>query len=118
MPPLAEFPRAIAIPTEEIRSALESVAVPGYTGTLQLEIGLREEVAQCVTIRVIRRQSKRLEEIAHPAVTHQSLPDPTRKKPVEKVLGDLRSKLLILSMVAAVEVQVLDGVLQKVIFQE
>ena len=100
----------------EIRSALESVAIPGYTGTLQLEIGIRPEAAACVMIGVIRRQSKRADD--GPAATRQMLPDPSRKKPVEGVISDLKSKLFIRTVVTAVEARYLDGVLQNFIIQE
>jgi hypothetical protein len=102
--------QGIPIPTEEIRSALESVAIPGYTGTLQLEIGLRAEAAACVMIGVIRRQSKRVDGAA---ATRQELPDPTRKKPVDKVIDDIRGKLMIRTVLTAVEAHYADGVLQK-----
>jgi hypothetical protein len=115
MSPLAESTRGIPIPTEEIRSALESVAYPGFTGTLQLDIGLRPEAAQCILIGVIRRQSKRADQTA---AVRQELPDPTRKKPVENVLADIRGKLFIRSAVTAVEAHYLDGVLQKFTIQE
>jgi hypothetical protein len=107
--------QGIPIPTEEIRSALESVAIPGYTGTLQLEIGLRAEAAACVMIGVIRRQSKRVDGPLHGATTatRQELPDPTRKKPVDKVIDDIRGKLMIRTVLTAVEAHYADGVLQK-----
>jgi hypothetical protein len=112
---LAEFPRGIPIPMEEIRSALESVAVPGYTGTLQLEIGLRPEAAACVMIGVIRRQSFKVDQSSE--VRHM-LPDPTRKKPVDKVLADIKEKMMIRTVVTIVEAHYLDGVLQRFTIQE
>lgn len=111
MSTLAEFPQGIPIPTEDIRSALESVAVPGYTGTIQLEIGLRAEAASCVMLGVIRRQTKRVDQ---DPTTRQTLPDPSRKKPVDKVIDDVKSKLFIRSVMTAFEVNVVDGVLQKI----
>jgi hypothetical protein len=116
MSTLAEFPQGIPIPTEEIRSALESVAIPGYTGTIQLEIGLRAEAASCVMIGVIRRQSKRVDH--EPVAERQMLPDPKRRKPVEKVMADLKGKLFVRTVMTAVEAHYLDGVLQKVTTSE
>lgn len=107
--------QGIAIPTEQIRSALESVAIPGYTGTLQLEIGLSEAAAQCVMIGVIRRQSLRPD---GPAATRQQLPDPQRKKPVERVMEDIKTRLFVRPVLTAVEAHYLDGVLQKFTVQE
>jgi hypothetical protein len=107
MSTLAEFPQGIPIPTEEIRAALDSVAYPGFTGTVQLEIGLRAEAAQCVMIGVVRRQSHRAE-----TVTRQELPDPSRKKPVDKVIDQIKSRLFIRTVVTAVEAHYLNGVLQ------
>jgi hypothetical protein len=114
MSSLAEF-RGIPIPTDDIRSALESVAIPGYTGVLQLDISLGPAAAQCVMIGVIRRQSISVD---RPAAVRQTLPDPARKKPVEKVLEDIKSKLMIRTVVTAVEAYYLDGVLQKFTIQE
>jgi hypothetical protein len=110
MSTLAEFPQGIPIPTEEIRSALESVAVPGFTGTLQMTFALRTEAASCVSFAVIRRQTKRVDQ---EPTTRQTLPDPTRKKPVDKVIADIKGKLFIRTLMAAFEVNVVDGVLQK-----
>jgi hypothetical protein len=107
--------QGIPIPPEEIRSALESAAIPGFTGTMQLEIGLRSEAAACVMIGVIRRQSKRADQ---PAATRQELPDPSRKKPVDRAMDDIRGKLFIRTVVTAVEAQYLDGVLQRFTIQE
>jgi hypothetical protein len=112
---LAEFPRGIPIPMEDIRSALESVAVPGFTGTLQLEIIVGAEAAKCVSVAVIRRQVKKVDQ---PATTHQVLPDPSRKKPVERVIEDIKGKLLLRSVLAALEIQVADGILQKITLVE
>jgi hypothetical protein len=117
MSSLAEVPRGIPIPVEEIRAALESVAVPGYTGVLQLEFSLTVEAAQCVRIGVTRRQSKRVGD-GEAAAMRQMLPDPERRKPVQKVLQDITGKLFIRSVMTALEVHVLDGVLQKITVQE
>ena len=114
---LVEVPRGIPIPVEEIRSALESVAVPGFTGVLQLEIGLTPAAASCVMIGVIRRQTSRVD--AQPQqVTRQVLPDLERKKPVQKVIQDVMGKLLIRPVMTALEVHVVDGVLQKITISE
>jgi hypothetical protein len=109
MPSLAAA--GIAFSSDEIRSALESAAIPGFTGTLQVEIGLRPEAAQFVTFAVIRRQSHREEKPATTS-TRQELPDPTRKKPVDSVIDKIRSKLLIRTVVTAVEAHYVNGVLQ------
>jgi hypothetical protein len=109
-------PQGIPIPTEEIRSALESVAVPGYTGVIQVEIGVSAAAAACVTFAVIRRQSLKVD--AAPTSTRQELPDPSRRKPVDKVISDIKSKLFIRSVLTAFEVHVADGVLQKITLVE
>jgi hypothetical protein len=59
---------------------------------------------------VIRRQTKRVDQ---EPTTRQTLPDPTRKKPVDKVIADIKGKLFIRTLMAAFEVNVVDGVLQK-----
>jgi hypothetical protein len=115
MSSLAERPQGIPIPTEEIRSALESVAIPGYTGTLLLDISLGAEAAQHVMIGVIRRQSFKVDQ---PAAVRQTLPDPARKKPVDKVLEDIKGRLMIRTVVTAVEAHYQDGVLQRFTLQE
>jgi hypothetical protein len=116
MQSLAERPsRGVPFPAEEIRAALDSVAIPGYTGVLQLEIGLAPEAAEHLMIGVIRRQSMKPDQ---PATTKQTLPDPSRKKPVDKVIADIKSKLRIRPVLTAVEAHYLDGVLQKFTIEE
>jgi hypothetical protein len=112
---LAAAPQGIPIPTEEIRTALESVAIPGFNGSVQMEIHFtadaEEILKQCIVVTVLRRQTKRVDEES--GVTRQQLPDPTRKKPVEKVLADLKKVLFVQTVLKALDVQVVDGVLQK-----
>jgi hypothetical protein len=110
MSTLAERQQGIPIPLDDIRSALESVAIPGYTGTLQLDISVGAEAAKCVMIGVIRRQTFKVDQ---PASVRQTLPDPARKKPVEKVLADIKARLMIRTVVTAVEAHYNDGVLQR-----
>lgn len=114
---LAASQQGIPIPTEEIRRALESVAIPGYTGVIQVELGVSAEAAACVTFAVIRRQTVKADQPLHSA-TRQELPDPSRKKPVDKVISDIKSKLFIRSVLTAFEVHVADGVLQKITLVE
>lgn len=111
MSSLAEVPQGIPIPPDEIRSALESVAIPGFTGTLQLEIALKPEAAACVMFAVIRRQSKQVPQLG---TTRQVLPDPERRKPVQSVIEDLKRRLYVRPVVTAIEVHVVDGVVQKI----
>jgi hypothetical protein len=110
--------QGIAFSADEIRSALASVAYPGFTGVVQLEIALSPEAAQFVTFAVIRRQSKKIDEQETAGAVRQMLPDPSRKKPVDKVMSDLKSKLFIRPVLTAVEAHYLDGVLQRVTLQE
>lgn len=110
--------QGIAFSDQEIRSALASVAYPGFTGVVQLDISLSPEAAACVMIGVIRRQSKKVDDAETAGAARHVLPDPTRKKPVDKVLSDLKSKLFIRPVLVAVEAHYLDGVLQRVTLQE
>jgi Na+-translocating ferredoxin:NAD+ oxidoreductase RnfG subunit len=113
--------QGIAFSDAEIRSALESVAIPGFTGSIQLEVLIAPEAAQYITIAVIRRQASPAAEgpqdLARGAV-RQVLPDPTRKKPVESVIEAIKSKLRIRTGLTALEVHVNDGVLGKKIIQD
>jgi hypothetical protein len=112
---LAEFPRGIPISAdkvEEIRAALQSAAYPGFTGTLQLEICPTPEAAQHVMIAVIRRQTQRADQ-ASATSSRQLLPDLERKKPVQNVIDAIKSKLVIRTVMLAVEGYFVDGVLQK-----
>jgi Na+-translocating ferredoxin:NAD+ oxidoreductase RnfG subunit len=113
--------QGIAFSEQEIRSALESVAIPGFTGSIQLEVLIAPEAAQYITIAVIRRQASPAAEgpqdLARGAV-RQVLPDPTRKKPVESVIEAIKSKLRIRTGLTALEVHVNDGVLGKKIIQD
>jgi hypothetical protein len=113
---LAEIPQGIPFSADEIRSALESVAIPGYTGSIQLQVLLAPEAAKYITIAVIRRQVSRAEHES-PA-TRQVLPDATRRKPVESVIEDIKTRLRIRTVLTALEVQVADGILQKKTIQE
>jgi hypothetical protein len=110
--------QGIAFSDQEIRSALASVAYPGFTGVVQLDISLTPEAAACVMVGVIRRQSKKVDDAEAAGAARHVLPDPTRKKPVDKVLSDLKSKLFIRPVLVAVEAHYLDGVLQRVMLQE
>lgn len=69
----------------------------------------------CVMIGVIRRQSKRVDQ--DPA-ERQTLPDPKRRMPVQKVVDDLKERMFVRTAVTAVEAQYVDGVLQKFTIQE
>ncbi|HEV3041892.1 MAG TPA: hypothetical protein VHA33_29275 [Candidatus Angelobacter sp.] len=102
----------IAIPPEEIHSALSSAAVPGYTGSLQIEFSVQPEAARHVMIAVIRRQSKSTQEVTReivPAVGAET----ARKKSVQRVLTDLQQKLRLRPVVLAIEAQYVDGELKK-----
>ena len=120
MPSLAAT-QGIAFSADEIRSALESVAIPGFTGSIQLEVLIAPEAAQYISIAVIRRQASPAadgpEATTHGAV-RQVLPDPTRKKPVESVLEAIKGKLRIRTGLTALEVHVNDGVLGRKIIQD
>lgn len=119
MQSLAEFPRGIPIPVDEIRSALESAAVPGTSGSIQIVIGLKPTVpckhcgeivdlSDHVTFAVVRRLRMGTE---HPAQT-QVLPDVTRKKPVQNVLRAVTGKMQVRMQIQALEFYVEDGILQ------
>lgn len=101
--------QGIAFSAEYIRSALESAAIPGFTGTLQINIAVDDAAAKHVVFAVVRRESHREEK---QAVTRQELPDPTRKKPVDSVIDALKSKLFIRTVVTAVDAHYVNGVLQ------
>ncbi len=105
----------VQIPEDELRTALQSVAIPGYTGSMVVEIGLREEVAQFIVMAVLRQQSK---SVGEHRVVKQTIPDPDRRRPVDKVLADLRPKLFIRPVLLAVEAHYLDGILQRFIIRE
>jgi hypothetical protein len=120
MPSLAAS-QGIAFSDADIRSALESVAIPGFTGSIQLEVLIAPEAAQYITIAVIRRQvSPAAEGPEGPAraAVRQVLPDPTRKKPVESVIDAIKDRLRIRTGMTALEVHVNDGVLGKKIVQD
>jgi hypothetical protein len=108
---LAAVTQGIAIPPDLIRSALESVAYPGYTGTLQIELVLPADVGQRVMIAVVRRQTK-LWSKDEPVNPRQVLPDPERKKPVEKVVSDIKALLYVRTVMLALEVNFVNGVPQ------
>jgi|ERR1051326_6327294 hypothetical protein len=103
---LAEVPQGIPFSADEIRSYLEAAAIAGFTGALQLSIGLRDEIAEHIVIKPIFRCS-------HLEGKFEVInPDPTRKKPVGRVIEDIRPKLVIRPVLTAMEVRFLKGVVQ------
>lgn len=95
---------------DEIKDELASAAIPGFTGTLQVIVGLTPDAANCVTITVLRREVHNLDK---PTVTRQDLPDTRRRKPVESVVDAIRKKLFVGTGITALEVEYVDGVPQE-----
>jgi hypothetical protein len=91
----------------EIRHEIASSAIPGFTGTLSVIIGLTPDAVNCVTISVLRREVHNLDK---PTVTQQDLPDPKRRKPVDSVIDAIRQKLIVRTGITALEVEYVDGV--------
>jgi hypothetical protein len=119
MTSLAVATRGVAIPPEEIHSALRSVAVPGYTGVLQLELSVKPEAAAYVMIGIVRRQSKSISMQDGP--TREDVPalgDHLRKKSVQRAVDGLREKLVLRTVLLAVEAHYVDGELKKVTIVE
>ncbi|HEY2361185.1 MAG TPA: hypothetical protein VGK36_08725 [Candidatus Angelobacter sp.] len=108
MSTLAEFPQGIPIPADEIRSALMSAAIPGFTGTLRTKFYLTPNAASCVRVDVLWDEAKRTDT---PEKRKQTLPDPDRRKPVQKVIEDIENLLFVRTVLVAVEAHYLDGVL-------
>ena len=104
--------RGVAIPPDEIHSALRSAAVPGFTGVLQIELLVDAEAARHVSIAIIRRQSKSVNETTREEVP--AVGDHPRKKNVQKVVDDLRSKLFLRTAILAIEAHYVDGEVRKV----
>jgi hypothetical protein len=103
--------QGIPIPPDLIRSALESVAYPGYTGSMQVELMLPADIVQKVMVCVVRRQTKLMSK-DEPANQRQVMPDPERKKPVEKVIADIKGLLYVRTVLLALEVNFVNGVPQ------
>jgi hypothetical protein len=100
----------VPIPPEEIHAALRSVAIPGYTGTLQLSLTVSPEAARFVTIAIVRRQSQTQES------TREEIPvtgEHLRKKSVQKVMDDLRGRLYLRPILMGIEAHYVDGELKK-----
>ena|ERR1043166_2466400 len=108
--------QGIPFSADEIRRALESVATPGWNGSIGFEVLIAPEAAKYISIVVIRRQVDKIGG-SHQS-TRQVLPDPTRKKPVESVIEEIKDKLRLTTVLKALEIQVGDGVLQKKTVQE
>jgi hypothetical protein len=119
MTSLAVASRGVPIPVEEIHSVLRSVAVPGYTGVLQLDLWVRPEAAAYVMLGVTRRQSKSMRDEAGP--TREEIPavgEHLRKKSVQRAVDGLREKLVLRTVLLAVEAHYVDGELKKVTIVE
>jgi len=98
----------IPVDEDELRSALQAAAVPGFTGDVLVEIVLMPEIAHNVKFLVSRRQcfQAKTQQQVHEQVT----PDPSRRKPVENVITQVRDKLYIRPGIYAVEAHFKDGV--------
>lgn len=109
--------RAVAIPPDEIASALRSAAVPGYTGSLHIELRLLPEAANNVMLEITRRQSQKSADTS----TRESVPaigEHVRKKSVQNVMTKLNAKLLIRTVVLAIEAHYVDGDLKSYTVEE
>ncbi len=115
MSSLAAASRGVPIPPEEIHAALRSVAVPGYTGSLHIELMVMPEAVSHVMIVVTRRHSAPLQESREevPAVG-----DHLRKKSVQRAVDGLRDKLVLRPVLLAAEAHYVDGELKKVTIVE
>lgn len=105
----------VRVDEAELRAALHSVAIPGWTGTLYVEIGLREETEAgqqrlSVVFAVRKREAKRVNSAEGNSI--QILPDVERRKPMERVLSAIRPKLLVQPVLKGLEVFVKDGCFQ------
>jgi hypothetical protein len=110
MSSLAVGSRGVPIPVDEISSALRSVAVPGYTGALQLELVVKPEAVAHVTVVVTRRQTLN-------GNTREDLPatgDHIRKKSAQRAVDGLRDELILRPVLLAAEAHYVDGELKKV----
>lgn len=107
-PPLATIP----IPVEGIVSSLRSAAIPGFTGIVMLEIGIKPEAAEHIHLDVLRKPTYKTdappEKISIPATG-----DPEREGLVRKVMAALKDKLCIRTGVLAIEAHYNDGKLLK-----
>jgi hypothetical protein len=107
---LAAVTQGIAIPPDEIRSALDSMAYPGFTGMLQVQLYLLDEASKFVRVAVWRAENKRTEKLQ---AERQVLPDPERKKPVQNVIDDIKGLLYVRTVLVALEVHYLNGVVKE-----
>jgi hypothetical protein len=104
---------AIPVDETELRSALQSVAIPGYTGSICVEFGFHQAEngkSFIVAMTVLRREHRK---VGATADHRQILPDPERKKPVESVLDELRPLLLVRPVRRAIEFHVDNGKILK-----
>lgn len=99
---------------EEIHSALRSAAVPGYTGSLHLQLVVNPEAVSHARLLVTRRQSLSGD-------TREDVPvmgDHLRKKGLQRAVDGLRDKLVLRPVLLAVEAHFVDGELKKVTITE
>ena len=102
------FLQQVPVDEMELRAVLQSAAMPGYSGSITIEIGLRAEARSYIMLGVMRRESRK-----PGAGQRQMLPDPERRKPVENVIEELRPKLFVRPILRAVEAHYDNGVLTK-----
>lgn len=87
----------IHVGESELRAALEARAVPNFTGSVDLKIGLVEVEVDGQTLYMVAITVDQEEHhAAEPEkCRRQILPDPSRKKPVDNVLSQVRPRLFI-----------------------
>lgn len=102
----------IPIPVEGIVSSLRAAAVPGYTGIVLLEIGIKPEAAEHIMLGVLRKPTFKTD--AQPQqISIPATGDPERNGLVNKVMAALREKLCLRTEVIAIEAHYNDGRLLK-----
>lgn len=107
----------VDIPPDEIAAALRSAAVPGFTGSVTVEILVKPEAVECLSFRPKFRSHHKANGVAQ-APAPLSAVDPTRAKPVQSCIASIRSKLILRSVLLRIEANFCDGVLQNWVIEE
>lgn len=104
---------SVPIPVDGIVSTLRSVAVPGYTGIVLVEIGIRPEAAEHVQLDVRRKQTFKTDAQQSERTSIPASGVPEREKLVRDVMQALKDKLCIRTVAVAIEFHYNDGRLLK-----
>ena len=103
-------PAEVAIPEAEVRTALLSAAVPGWTGSVRITFRVQPEAAQAIVLQVDRSQKEPVGQTTERV--HLNIPLRERTQRVDDKLRELKPRLTLRPRVIAIVGHYVDGQLR------